>query len=85
LAGNVPCPGPLDKCVNKNPARFEDFEAQIDKLQFNSSLVFDETFYNFGKTRTLEVPKNSLDLMQSLQSLLSSQRSSSSTNQTLAQ
>jgi hypothetical protein len=85
LAGNVPCPGPLDKCVNKNPAVLDDFQAKIDKLQFNSSLVFDDTFYNFGKTQTLELPKDSLDLMQSLQSLLGSQLSSSSTNQTLAQ
>lgn len=72
IAGSVACPATPDLCVNSKPAAAENIQAKIDSLKFNSSLVMDETLYNFGKTQTLTVPENPVDLMQMLEGLFGS-------------
>jgi len=84
MAGNVACPATPDLCVNGKPAGSEDLQAQINGLPFDSALDFDGTFYNFGKTQTLQAPANSLDLMQLLQSFFGSIAKTGSTTQASA-
>lgn len=79
IAGNIKCPATPDLCVNSNPGRPQDLQAKIDSLQFNSSLVFDDTIYNVGKTQTLSPPENPTDLINLFQGFFGGLMNSSTT------
>jgi hypothetical protein len=85
MAGNVACPATPELCVNSNPAAPADLQAQINKLQFNSTLTFDDTFYNFGKIQSLQAPTNPVDLVQMLEGYFSSISGAPKATSTLAQ
>ena len=72
---NIPCPTSQEKCVSTNQAQAEpektDEEAVqdfINKMSFTAKIQVDTTYSNYDKAQNVDIPANSLDVLDLINS-----------------